>query len=90
MVTLQCVHQCNGPGPSPVSRRPNSNLFGITREGRALTCAVSGVLRLVVKLCVAGASVRDVCKQGDQTLEEECQKVYRKDKDLKKGTPTVF
>ena len=35
--------------------------------------------------CVTGASVRDLCKAGDTCMEEELAKVYRKDKNMKKG-----
>ncbi|XP_037078887.1 proliferation-associated protein 2G4-like [Pollicipes pollicipes] len=42
-------------------------------------------LKAVMAKCVAGASVRDLCKTGDRVLEEELAKVYRKDKNLKKG-----
>lgn len=31
------------------------------------------------------ASVRDICAEGDRLLEEETNKVFKKEKDLKKG-----
>lgn len=31
------------------------------------------------------ASVRDICAEGDRLLEEETSKVFKKEKDLKKG-----
>jgi len=42
-------------------------------------------LKSVIAGCVAGASVRDLCKLGDKSIEDELAKVYRKDKNLKKG-----
>lgn len=42
-------------------------------------------LKAVIAQCVAGASVRDLCKAGDASMEEELTKVYRKDKTMKKG-----
>ena len=42
-------------------------------------------LKAIIAKCVAGASVRDLCKAGDTCLEEELAKVYRKDKNIKKG-----
>ena len=51
-------------------------------------------LKAVLAKCVAGASVRDLCKAGDACLEEELAKVYRKDKNMKKGksffSPSVY
>ncbi|XP_037955307.1 proliferation-associated protein 2G4 [Teleopsis dalmanni] len=46
---------------------------------------VNKTLKTVVGLCVAGASVRDVCTQGDNLIIDETGKVYKKEKDLKKG-----
>ena len=36
-------------------------------------------------MCVPGASVRDLCTKGDVMIEEETAKVFKKEKDLKKG-----
>nr|XP_043070095.1 proliferation-associated protein 2G4 isoform X1 [Drosophila bipectinata] len=46
---------------------------------------VNKTLKTVIGLCVADASVRDICTQGDNLLTEETGKVYKKEKDLKKG-----
>lgn len=35
--------------------------------------------------CVVGASVRELCSLGDKLLLEETVKVFKKEKDLKKG-----
>ncbi|XP_073842294.1 proliferation-associated protein 2G4 [Musca autumnalis] len=46
---------------------------------------VNKTLKAVIDLCVAGASVRDICTKSDNLLTEETSKVYKKEKDLKKG-----
>lgn len=43
------------------------------------------VLREVVDRCVPGASIRDTCIYGDKRLDEETSRVFKKDKDVKKG-----
>ncbi|OXU28127.1 hypothetical protein TSAR_008573, partial [Trichomalopsis sarcophagae] len=44
-----------------------------------------GVLKQVLNKCITGASVREVCEYGDSLLVEETSKVFKKEKDLKKG-----
>ncbi|XP_005184671.1 proliferation-associated protein 2G4 [Musca domestica] len=46
---------------------------------------VNRTLKTVIDLCVADASVRDICTKSDNLLTEETNKVYKKEKDLKKG-----
>jgi hypothetical protein len=46
---------------------------------------VSGILKHLVDKCVAGASVREICEWGDKQILEETSKVFKKEKDLKKG-----
>jgi methionine aminopeptidase len=36
-------------------------------------------------MCSPGASVREICEYGDKLLIEETNKVFKKEKDLKKG-----
>lgn len=43
------------------------------------------VMQAIISKCVAGASVRELCSLGDQLLLEETTKVFKKEKDLKKG-----
>jgi curved DNA binding protein len=43
------------------------------------------VLREVVDRCVPGASIKDTCIYGDKRLDEETSRVFKKDKDVKKG-----
>lgn len=44
-----------------------------------------GVLKQVIDRCVAGASVREICEFGDELLVEETSKVFKREKELKKG-----
>ncbi|KAF5274436.1 hypothetical protein FQR65_LT04352 [Abscondita terminalis] len=46
---------------------------------------VNRVLKQVVDKCVPGASVREICDFGDRLLLEETDKVFKKEKELKKG-----
>jgi curved DNA binding protein len=43
------------------------------------------VLREVIDRCVPGASIKDTCIYGDKRLDEETLRVFKKDKDVKKG-----
>ncbi|CAF2706491.1 unnamed protein product [Rotaria sp. Silwood2] len=43
------------------------------------------ILREVIDRCVPGASVKDTCIYGDKRLDEETSRVFKKDKDVKKG-----
>jgi methionine aminopeptidase len=38
-----------------------------------------------VDKCVVGASVKEICEFGDKEILEETGKVFKKEKDLKKG-----
>ncbi|XP_014292544.1 proliferation-associated protein 2G4 [Halyomorpha halys] len=46
---------------------------------------VNRVLKQVIKACVPGASVRTVCELGDNLLIEETSKVFKKEKEMRKG-----
>ncbi|XP_011209005.1 proliferation-associated protein 2G4 [Bactrocera dorsalis] len=46
---------------------------------------VNKTLKAVIDLCVVEASVRDICTKGDNLIVDETSKVYKKEKDLKKG-----
>lgn len=46
---------------------------------------VNKTLKAVFDLCIAGASVRDICTKGDTLISDETNKVYKKEKELKKG-----
>ena len=45
----------------------------------------SGVLKLVIDACKEGASARSICELGDKLIIEETSKVYKKEKEMKKG-----
>jgi methionine aminopeptidase len=49
-----------------------------------------GVLKQVIDKCVVGASVREICEFGDSLLLEETSKVFKKEKELKKGKPPIW
>ncbi|CAK1545916.1 unnamed protein product [Leptosia nina] len=46
---------------------------------------VNRVLEQVIAKCVPDASVREICEYGDNLLLEETSKVFKKEKDSKKG-----
>ncbi|XP_060564713.1 proliferation-associated protein 2G4-like, partial [Ruditapes philippinarum] len=46
---------------------------------------VNGILKEVIGKCVDGASVLSICVFGDTRLNEETGKVFKKDKEMKKG-----
>ncbi|KAJ9580445.1 hypothetical protein L9F63_024381 [Diploptera punctata] len=46
---------------------------------------VNRVLKQVIDKCVVGASVCEICEFGDKLLTEETSKVFKKEKELKKG-----
>ena len=57
-----------------------SNLFFLLPSPPPL-----GVLRHVLEGCVDRALVVDLCEKGDQMILEETKKVYKKEKEMKKG-----
>jgi len=44
-----------------------------------------GVVVEIIEKCVEGASVRDICIWGDNLILEETNKVFKKEKEMKKG-----
>ncbi|RXG55554.1 Proliferation-associated protein 2G4 [Armadillidium vulgare] len=46
---------------------------------------VNRVLKKLIEKCVSGASVRELCKEGDSMIEEETGAVFKREKDMKKG-----
>ena len=46
---------------------------------------VAGVIKAVADSCVKGALVLDLCEMGDQMILEETKKVFKKEKEMKKG-----
>lgn len=49
-----------------------------------LSCS-EGVLIKIIEASTAGATARTLCQMGDTLIEEETGKVYKKEKELKKG-----
>ena len=43
------------------------------------------MLKSVLEAAVEGASVLNLCEMGDSLILEETGKVYKKEKDMKKG-----
>lgn len=46
---------------------------------------MTGVLKTVIEACKEGASARSICELGDKMILEETGKVYKKEKEVKKG-----
>ncbi|CAG0891028.1 unnamed protein product [Cyprideis torosa] len=46
---------------------------------------VNRILKEVIKKCEAGKGVREICEWGDAQLMEETAKVFKKEKEMKKG-----
>ncbi|XP_014246481.1 proliferation-associated protein 2G4 isoform X2 [Cimex lectularius] len=46
---------------------------------------VNRVLKKVIEKCVSGASVLQICEFGDSLLTEETNKIFKKEKELRKG-----
>lgn len=46
---------------------------------------VNRALALVLSQCVPGANVREICQAGDQLIIDETNKIYKKEKEMKKG-----
>ena len=49
-----------------------------------LSCS-KGILKKIIEAATAGATARTLCQMGDNLIEEETGKVYKKEKELKKG-----
>lgn len=45
----------------------------------------NAILKKIILECKAGASVRSICELGDKMIVDETGKVYKKEKELKKG-----
>ena len=52
---------------------------------KSQTICVTGVIKAVAAACVEGAVVVDLCELGDQMIVEETKKVFKKEKEMKKG-----
>lgn len=47
---------------------------------------IAGVLKEVLEASTDGASILDLCQLGDRLILEETSKVFKKEKEMKKGT----
>jgi len=56
----------------------------VTKYNMAAKIA-NDVLKKLIAECKDGASVRETCDIGDKTILDETSKIYKKDKELKKG-----
>lgn len=52
--------------------------------------ASADTLRKIVAKCEPGAKVQELCEFGDKQLAEETSKVFKKEKDMKKGSASNF
>lgn len=52
-------------------------------------CLYVGILRTVLEAAVDGALVLDLCVLGDTMILEETRKVYKREKEMKKGNNGV-
>lgn len=46
---------------------------------------VNGIMQELVTKCVAGEKINTICDFGDSRLQEETSRVFKKDKEMKKG-----
>ena len=44
-----------------------------------------GVLKKIIEAATAETTVQTLCRLGDDLIDEETRKVYKKEKELKKG-----
>ena len=63
------------------------NTCGILSNHRLHPVVVVGILKQVIGKCTPGSNVRELCEFGDKLLLEETAKVFKKEKDMKKGKP---
>lgn len=53
-------------------------------------CYIKGVLKKIIDAATAETTARTLCQLGDNLIEEETGKVYKKEKELKKGKVTTL
>lgn len=53
-------------------------------------CCIKGVLKKIIEAATAETTARTLCQLGDNLIEEETGKVYKKEKELKKGKVATF
>lgn len=50
-----------------------------------ITLWLTDALKLLIEACQPGVKVLDLCELGDKILNEETLKVFKKDKEMRKG-----
>ena len=46
---------------------------------------LKGILKKIIDATTVGTTARTLCQMGDNLIEEETSKVFKKEKELKKG-----
>lgn len=52
---------------------------------KIMPLSVLGVLRTLVEAATAEASILSLCEKGDALIMEETNKIFKKEKEMKKG-----
>lgn len=53
-------------------------------------CCIKGILKKIIEAATAETTARTLCQLGDNLIDEETGKVYKKEKELKKGKVATF
>jgi len=61
-----------------------ANDLVVTKYNMA-AAVVNGVLQNLIKMCVSGKSVLELCEAGDNEINYKTSQLFKKEKDLKKG-----
>lgn len=57
----------------------------VVKKYKAAGGIVNEAFKLVVSKCVPGARIMEICEIGDRFMKDETAKLYKKDKEMKKG-----
>lgn len=64
--------------------------LGLTMDYFFCVCCIKGILKKIIEAATAETTARTLCQLGDNLIEEETGKVYKKEKELKKGKVATF
>ena len=53
-------------------------------------CCIKGILKKIIEAATAETTARTLCQLGDNLIDEETGKVYKKEKELKKGKVATY
>lgn len=90
----ECEYTCDGRVSSPCGQCASATVAKLFRlQNIFITPSliyqynfrVTGVLEQVIAKCIPDASAREICEFGDKLILEETSKVFKKEKDSKKG-----